>query len=90
MLTGWHVIELSLTVPITNSLAFLFTVLGEWWAEGKVISRGSSQHYMGYISLVSTVWLTGDARYLGWNGIRLGRHRTLCTFEDFVRRSAFL
>jgi hypothetical protein len=32
--------ELSLTVPITNSLAFLFTVLGEWFAEGKVISRG--------------------------------------------------
>ncbi|KAK4626672.1 Transmembrane protein [Fulvia fulva] len=31
--------ELSLTVPITNSLAFLFTVLGEWYAEGKVISR---------------------------------------------------
>ncbi|KAF2686165.1 integral membrane protein-like protein [Lentithecium fluviatile CBS 122367] len=27
--------ELSLTVPITNSLAFLFTVLGEWWAEKK-------------------------------------------------------
>jgi hypothetical protein len=34
--------ELSLTVPITNSLAFLFTVLGEWWAEKKVISRGKS------------------------------------------------
>ena len=32
--------ELSLTVPITNSLAFLFTVLGDWWADGKVISRG--------------------------------------------------
>lgn len=31
--------ELSLTVPITNSLAFLFTVLGEWWAEKKTISR---------------------------------------------------
>jgi hypothetical protein len=31
--------ELSLTVPITNSLAFLFTVLGEWYADGKVISR---------------------------------------------------
>ncbi|KZF18983.1 hypothetical protein L228DRAFT_286217 [Xylona heveae TC161] len=30
--------ELSLTVPITNSLAFLFTVLGEWWAEKKTIS----------------------------------------------------
>lgn len=32
-------LELSLTVPITNSLAFLFTVLGEWYAEGKLISR---------------------------------------------------
>jgi hypothetical protein len=32
--------ELSLTIPVTNSLAFLFTVLGEWYAEGKVISRG--------------------------------------------------
>ncbi|KAK5166381.1 hypothetical protein LTR04_000641 [Oleoguttula sp. CCFEE 6159] len=44
--SGGHVLmrdtELSLTVPITNSLAFLFTVLGEWWAEGKVISRGTS------------------------------------------------
>ncbi|KAK2759883.1 hypothetical protein FQN54_002617 [Arachnomyces sp. PD_36] len=37
LLVGQH--ELSLTVPITNSLAFLFTVLGEWWAEGKVISK---------------------------------------------------
>jgi hypothetical protein len=34
------VLELSLTVPITNSLAFLFTVVGEWLAEGKVIGRG--------------------------------------------------
>lgn len=32
--------ELSLTVPITNSLAFLFTVLGEWVVERKVIGRG--------------------------------------------------
>ncbi|KAJ9658749.1 hypothetical protein H2198_003495 [Neophaeococcomyces mojaviensis] len=31
--------ELSLTVPITNSLAFLFTVLGEWGAEGKIITK---------------------------------------------------
>ena len=29
-------------MPIVNSLAFLFTVLGEWWAEGKVIGRGES------------------------------------------------
>ncbi|KAK3942212.1 integral membrane protein [Diplogelasinospora grovesii] len=31
--------ELSLTVPIVNTLAFLFTVVGEWWVESKVISR---------------------------------------------------
>ncbi|KAA8905982.1 hypothetical protein FN846DRAFT_949467 [Sphaerosporella brunnea] len=30
--------ELSLTVPIVNSLAFLFTVLGDWWADGKVVT----------------------------------------------------
>ncbi|KAI5805834.1 hypothetical protein EDC01DRAFT_640500 [Geopyxis carbonaria] len=29
--------ELSLTVPIVNSLAFLFTVLGDWLADRKVI-----------------------------------------------------
>lgn len=32
--------ELSLTVPITNSLAFCFTVLGEWITEGKAVTRG--------------------------------------------------
>ncbi|KAK1756817.1 hypothetical protein QBC47DRAFT_169905 [Echria macrotheca] len=31
--------ELSLTVPIVNSLAFLFTVIGEWWVDNKIISR---------------------------------------------------
>ncbi|KAK3179439.1 hypothetical protein K4F52_009100 [Lecanicillium sp. MT-2017a] len=31
--------ELSLTVPIVNTMAFLFTVLGEWYVEKKVISR---------------------------------------------------
>jgi len=29
-------------VPVTNSLAFMFTVLGEWFAEKKVIDRGMS------------------------------------------------
>lgn len=41
-------VELSLTVPITNSLAFLFTVLGEWWAEGKVIPRGTSLFFLSF------------------------------------------
>ncbi|KAI6854042.1 hypothetical protein KC323_g9018 [Hortaea werneckii] len=35
----WFFLLVGQAVPITNSLAFLFTVLGEWWAEGKVISR---------------------------------------------------
>lgn len=39
--------ELSLTVPITNSLAFLFTVLGEWFAEKKTISRGQNYDLLG-------------------------------------------
>ena len=42
-------LELSLAVPITNSLAFLFTVVGEWWAEGKVISRGESLSGVLYV-----------------------------------------
>ncbi len=36
-----NAVELSLTVPIVNTLAFLFTVIGEWWVEKKVISRGT-------------------------------------------------
>ncbi|EEP81277.1 conserved hypothetical protein [Uncinocarpus reesii 1704] len=53
LLVGKH--ELSLTVPITNSMAFLFTVLGEWYVEGKVISK---QTWLG-MSLV----LSGIAFY---------------------------
>jgi len=33
--------ELSLTGPISNAFAFLFTVLGEWWADGKVVTRNT-------------------------------------------------
>lgn len=34
--------ELSLTVPIVNTMAFLFTVLGEWLVDGKIISASKS------------------------------------------------
>ena len=34
-----RVIELSLTVPLANSSAFLFTVLGEWYVERKMIAK---------------------------------------------------
>ncbi|CAG7924621.1 unnamed protein product [Penicillium olsonii] len=37
LLVGKH--ELSLTVPLINSSAFLFTVLGEWYVERKVIAK---------------------------------------------------
>ncbi|KAL2849498.1 hypothetical protein BJY01DRAFT_210719 [Aspergillus pseudoustus] len=37
LLVGKH--ELSLTVPLANSSAFLFTVLGEWYVEKKVIEK---------------------------------------------------
>ncbi|RAL10294.1 uncharacterized protein BO97DRAFT_394408 [Aspergillus homomorphus CBS 101889] len=37
LLVGKH--ELSLTVPLANSSAFLFTVLGEWYVERKGIAR---------------------------------------------------
>ena len=67
--------ELSLTVPITNSLAFLFTVLGEWWAEGKVISRGMwglwAARIYGDTDAVSDTWI-GMSLVLG--GIALCVH----------------
>ncbi|ODM16446.1 hypothetical protein SI65_07953 [Aspergillus cristatus] len=37
LLVGKH--ELSLTVPLANSSAFLFTVLGEWYVEKKMIAK---------------------------------------------------
>lgn len=60
--------ELSLTVPITNSLAFMFTVLGEWWAEGKVISRGMSLR--GKLLNDSYAWVAADVGVLDtWIGM---------------------
>jgi hypothetical protein len=58
------VVELSLTVPIVNTVAFLFTVIGEWWVEGKVISRGMSP-----VLLVVTDGDADSPRYHGWDGV---------------------
>jgi hypothetical protein len=51
--------ELSLTVPITNSLAFLFTVLGDWWVDRKVISRGNSyiKRAMALLLIITDTWI---------------------------------
>jgi len=38
-LAYFDIVELSLTVPLANSSAFLFTVLGEWYVDRKVIAK---------------------------------------------------
>jgi hypothetical protein len=63
-------IELSLTVPITNSLAFLFTVFGDWWVERKVISRGKlfSSSYKPRINhQLLCRHLDWDGSFIIWN-----------------------
>ena len=80
--------ELSLTVPITNSLAFLFTVLGEWWAEGKVISRGEWFPFTG-VRYVGSIDLEFQIPGLGWH-LCLGELRSACSlnileYERFVK-----
>ncbi|THW26849.1 hypothetical protein D6D25_06479, partial [Aureobasidium pullulans] len=65
--------ELSLTVPITNSLAFLFTVLGEWWAEKKVITKGMFHDIsLGLVLCSDLRWMLirFNCRYVGWYGSR--------------------
>ncbi len=67
-------VELSLTVPITNSLAFLFTVLGEWWAEGKVIGRGESLTYVPYFDVRREELTERQIRGLGCHVCWRGSH----------------
>ncbi|KAJ6114795.1 hypothetical protein N7486_000573 [Penicillium sp. IBT 16267x] len=52
LLVGKH--ELSLTVPLANSSAFLFTVLGEWYVERKVIEK---QTWLGLILVLGGIAL---------------------------------
>lgn len=49
---------MSLTVPVVSTLAFLFTVLGGWYLEGKVIGKGAP------LPLFVSARLT-DGRYRG-------------------------
>ncbi|KAF3390208.1 Transmembrane protein 234 [Penicillium rolfsii] len=52
LLVGKH--ELSLTVPLANSSAFLFTVLGEWYVERKVIAK---ETWLGLILVLGGIAL---------------------------------
>ena len=70
--------ELSLTVPITNSLAFLFTVLGEWWADGRVISRGL------YTFISKEIASTKIDRYLDWHDSRTCWNSSLRACKDVI------
>lgn len=74
--------ELSLTVPITNSLAFLFTVLGEWWADGKVISRGKLHTYLYIPSILSILSIHVSAGQEGGSQLQDFRSVTRCICYD--------
>jgi hypothetical protein len=69
------VAELSLTVPIVNTVAFLFTVIGEWWVEGKVISRGMSP-----VLLARSV--ADSPRYHGRDGAVCWRDCPVCAQQE--------
>lgn len=85
LLTPYHNVELSLTVPITNSLAFLFTVLGEWWAEGKVITRGTQDYIKSKMPDADRVFL----RHMDRNGARLGRNCALRSLQILISSMYF-
>ncbi len=73
------VTELSLTVPIVNTLAFLFTVLGDWWVDKKVISRG--QYMISFLSALGIETLLNGhdyTRYMDRNDPVLMRHCLVC------------
>lgn len=84
--------ELSLTVPIVNTLAFLFTVIGEWWVESKVISRGMFSAPTDWMScrfvpvLVHSAFplTTPQSRHLHWHGSIVVRYRSVCPQQDQV------
>jgi hypothetical protein len=79
-----RVSELSLTVPITNSMAFLFTVIGEWWVERKVISRGKR------LSLLRILEdRTDRCRYLDWNDIVIVWDSIMCSQQVWLNRRLF-
>jgi hypothetical protein len=59
-------------------MAFLFTVLGEWFAEGKSISKGERFKWICYLMNAEIVVF----RYLARHGTRSIWHSSLRSFKD--------
>jgi hypothetical protein len=82
--------ELSLTVPIVNTLAFLFTVIGEWFVDKKVIARGEFLEITWFNSLCSVSIVLakrivdGRLRYLDWHGDVHRWYSIVCSQQDRV------
>lgn len=64
-------------MPIVNTCAFLFTVLGEWWVEGKVISRGRACCYIQLRPIANLC-----TRYLDWHVFIRGWNCIVCTEQE--------
>lgn len=88
-----YLLELSLTVPIVNAMAFLFTVLGEWFVEGKVVSRGMftpcppngyRRESYWYQRANGRTWGM-EKRYWHWYGSVPGGNRLVCSKQDLKR-----
>ena len=61
-------------------MAFLFTVLGEWYVERKVIGRGTFS-----CSGVEFKTMTdGYGRYLDWDGVVFMWDCAMCTEQNMI------
>lgn len=64
-------------MPIVNTLAFLFTVLGDWYVDGKVISKGEFVFVHSYLCI-------DHLRYCGWNGSYVGWNWVVCSEQALI------
>lgn len=67
-------------MPITNSLAFLFAVLGDWYVDRKVISRGMFCHN----AIIDIAIIDTGNRYLVRDGVILGWDRAMRPKQEQV------
>lgn len=75
-------------MPIVNTLAFLFTVIGDWWVDGKVISRSTLPPLSGprcstaELTDVQIPWPVWFCRWQVLHYVSRARiHRSFATFK---------